>query len=54
MANNKVKFGLSNCVMAVLNDDGTYSFIPNRNISALYSEKYEKYKKLYKTIKEIN
>ena len=24
MANNKVKFGLSNCVMAVLNDDGTY------------------------------
>ena len=24
MANNKVKFGLSNCVMAVINDDGTY------------------------------
>ena len=24
MANNKVKFGLSNCVMAVLNNDGTY------------------------------
>lgn len=24
MANNKVKFGLSNCVMAVINSDGTY------------------------------
>ena len=24
MANNKVKFGLSNCVMAVMNTDGTY------------------------------
>lgn len=24
MANNKVKFGLSNCVMAVMNNDGTY------------------------------
>lgn len=24
MANNKVKFGLSNCVMAVMNSDGTY------------------------------
>ena len=24
MANNKVKFGLSNCYMAVINDDGTY------------------------------